>query len=59
MLPISDKRNGRGRRDGRGEKEREEAKKRKMSERMVNRITRDPHNEKIHQSYSRNGYEKT
>jgi hypothetical protein len=42
-------RNGRGRRDGRGEKEKEEAKKRKMPEdagRIVNRMTRDSHNEK-------------
>jgi hypothetical protein len=41
MIPILTERNGRGRRDGRGEKEREEVKKRKMSERIGNRITRD------------------
>jgi hypothetical protein len=52
MIPILNERNGRGRRDGRGEKEREEPKKRKMSERIGNRITRDSRNDKTQQQYS-------
>jgi hypothetical protein len=46
MIPVLNKRNGRGRRGGRGEKEGEEAKQRKMSERIVKRITGDSHNKK-------------
>jgi hypothetical protein len=45
MIHILSQRNGKGRRDERGENEREEGKKRKMSERMINRKTRDSHNE--------------
>jgi hypothetical protein len=56
---YSDERNGRGQRDGRGEKEREETKKRKMWEKMGNRITREAHNEKTQQTHSWNDHEKT
>jgi hypothetical protein len=50
-MPILNKRNRSGGRGEKGEKEREEAKKRKISERIANQITREFHNEKIQQSY--------
>jgi hypothetical protein len=59
MILILNERNGRGRKKGRRENEREEAKKRKISKRIVNRITRDSHNEKAQQQYSWNNHEKT
>jgi hypothetical protein len=59
MISILNKRNGRGRGDGRGDTKREEVKKRKMSERIGNRITRDYHNEKTQQQSWWNDHEKT
>jgi hypothetical protein len=45
-------------RNGRSEKEREEAKKQKISQGIVERITCDSHNKKTWQQYSWNRHEK-
>jgi hypothetical protein len=58
VAAILNERNGRERREGRIEKEMKEAKKRKMSERRVNRITCDSHNKQILQQYPWNDHEK-
>jgi hypothetical protein len=55
-FPGFNERNGR---DGIGKKEREEAKKRKISERILDRINRDSHNEQTQQQVPWNDHEKT